>query len=459
MYKSTGGLTYQNEWESQLQPLMIAHRSKEAGGTLVLTLLSLSMICPVQAQVLSVLNYQGRVVSAGSPFTGTGLFKFALISGDATQTYWMNAVDTTPSDGVPDTALGVTVKSGLYTIQLGEAPAMLPLDAMALAHPDVRLRVWFNDGIYGFQRLLPDTKLGSVPYSIVARTLLGGVAVLGDLTSGSPKPGTIRWNGSAFQGFNGARWELLASDPNAVRPVSGMTWIMPGSFALGATAVGDAPFVTPVMSVTISRGFWMGSREVTQCEYQSLMGSNPSLFTGDLARPVEQVSWNDATQYCALLTTQERMSGRIPANWAYQLPTDAQWEYAARAGTATRFSYGDDPGYEHLTDYAWYSINSDMMTHPVGLKAPNPWGLFDMHGNVWEWCKDYFDWNYPGGTAIDPQGPAIEASTDAYRVIRGGGCGFYNKYRTACQSVGRLSWGQNYGLGDIGFRVVLAEVP
>lgn len=133
-------------------------------------------------------------------------------------------------------------------------------------------------------------------------------------------------------------------------------------------------------------------------------------------RLVERVSWNDAVAYCAALTLSERAAGRCPADWAYRLPTEAEWEYACRAGTTTRFSYGDDLGYTLLANYAWYNGNSGGTTHPVGQKAPNPWGLHDMEGNVWEWCWDRFG-PYAGGT--DPRG----STTGSGRVIRGSGWG------------------------------------
>jgi formylglycine-generating enzyme required for sulfatase activity len=184
----------------------------------------------------------------------------------------------------------------------------------------------------------------------------------------------------------------------------------------------------PQTEVTISRGFWMGKYEVTQGEYTTLMSNNPSFFNGvrsyqgtnvdfgtDLSRPVESVSRENATNYCHVLTELDRTAGRIPSNCTYRLPTEAEWEYSCRALTSTRFSYGDDPAYTNLTHYAWYAQNSDHRTHAVGQKLPNPWGLFDMHGNVWEFCLDrYF---YPGGSALNPQG----AIAGAERIVRGGG--------------------------------------
>jgi len=147
-----------------------------------------------------------------------------------------------------------------------------------------------------------------------------------------------------------------------------------------------------------------------------VIGNNPSYFPGDANRPVEQVSWNDATNYCAQLTARERLAGRLPAGWAYRLPTEAEWEYACRAGTTNRYYYGDDTGYTQLANYAWYNANSGGITHPVGGKLPNRWGLYDMAGNVWEWCSDWYDDAYPGGSVTDPQGSV----SGSHRVIRGG---------------------------------------
>jgi formylglycine-generating enzyme required for sulfatase activity len=240
-----------------------------------------------------------------------------------------------------------------------------------------------------------------------------------------------------------------------------MVFVPPGTFRMGSPTneVDRHGDEGPQTAVTISRGFWMGKYEVTQGEYLAVMSSNPSIFTTndfngnpispDLTRPVESVRWSDATNYCARLTQQERGVGRIATNSVYRLPTEAEWEYACRGCTSTPFSYGDDPGYTSLTKYAWYSDNSTNMTHPVGQKLPNPWGLYHMHGNVWEWCQDWYD-TYPGGIALDPQGPA----TGSNRVCRGGG---WSNLGRACRSAGRNRadpGGGNAGL--FGFRVVLA---
>jgi formylglycine-generating enzyme required for sulfatase activity len=205
----------------------------------------------------------------------------------------------------------------------------------------------------------------------------------------------------------------------------------------------------PQTRVTLSRGFYLGRYEVTQGEYLSVIGSNPSFFTGDTNRPVEQVTWTDANNYCTQLTTRERMAGRLPAGWAYRLPTEAEWEYASRAGSTNRFSYGDDPGNTQLGNYAWYAANSGDASHTVGGKLPNRWGLYDMSGNVWEWCSDWYG-GYPGGSVIDPRG-SVSGSA---RVIRGGGWHYGAGYcRSATRSGNGYPEGRYYGLG---FRVVLA---
>jgi formylglycine-generating enzyme required for sulfatase activity len=239
-----------------------------------------------------------------------------------------------------------------------------------------------------------------------------------------------------------------------------MVFIPPGTFRMGSPTneVDREESEGPQTAVTITKGFWMGEYEVTQGEYLAVMGSNPSYFTTtngfaeDLSRPVESVSWFDATNCCAKLTERERAAGRIATNSVYRLPTEGEWEYACRGLTSTRFSYGDDSGYTNLTNYAWYLDNSGVTTHPVGQKLPNPWGLHDMYGNVWEWCQDWFD-TYPGGIAVDPQGPVTGSS----RVIRGGGwcSGFGWRIPRDCRSAYRfISFPDSWG-NFIGFRAVL----
>ncbi len=236
-------------------------------------------------------------------------------------------------------------------------------------------------------------------------------------------------------------------------PPSNMVFIPPNTFNIGSPSNEQdrSSDESPQTAVTISRGFWMGKFEVTQAQYLAVVGSNPSFFTGNLNRPVETVSWLDATNFCALLTQQDLAAGRIPPGTHYRLPTEAEWEYAARAGTSTRFYYGDDPTYAGLASNAWYSANSGNKTQPVGQKLANPWGLFDMEGNVLEWCLDWYG-PYSGGFAVDPQGPA--SNQTGVKVIRGGA---WDAFPSDCRSARRLTEGVSPFITDfiIGFRVVL----
>ena len=188
----------------------------------------------------------------------------------------------------------------------------------------------------------------------------------------------------------------------------GFVWIEPGTFVMGSPRGEPERYSDEVQhTVTLTQGFWLSDHEVTQAEYQAVMGSNPSRFRGDTL-PVETVSWDDAVLYCQNLTERERAAGRITAQQAYRLPTESEWEYAARAGT-TGARHGE------LDAIAWYSGNSGGQTRPVKQKQPNAWGLHDMLGNVWEWCEDWY-WAYPTGSVTDPTGPG----SGSLRVRRGG---------------------------------------
>jgi formylglycine-generating enzyme required for sulfatase activity len=236
-------------------------------------------------------------------------------------------------------------------------------------------------------------------------------------------------------------------------PPANMVFIAPNIFTMGSpTNEQDrATDEGPQTTVILTRGYWIGQYEVTQGEWLSVMGTNPSPFPGDLSRPVTSVSWPDATNYCAKLTQQELAAGRIPAGSHYRLPTEAEWECAARAGTTTRFSYGDDPAYASLGSHAWHAGNSGFMPHSIGQKLPNPWGLYDMEGNVVEWCQDWFGL-LPGGIQTDPTGPATSSS--GRKVTRGGA---FDNTQQSCRSAERslFNAGPFDTDTDLGFRVVL----
>jgi hypothetical protein len=173
--------------------------------------------------------------------------------------------------------------------------------------------------------------------------------------------------------------------------------------------------------VKLTKGFWLGVYPVTQAEWQKVMGSNPSRFKGD-SRPVEQVSWGDCQEFCRKLSARE---GRT-----YRLPTEAEWEYACRAGTTTTYCFGD--GVVNLGEYAWYGGNSNDQTHSVGQKKANGWGLYDMHGNVYQWCQDWYG-AYPQTDQVDPHGP----SEGSDRVLRGGSWSDDPRY---CRSAYRITF-------------------
>ena len=241
-------------------------------------------------------------------------------------------------------------------------------------------------------------------------------------------------------------------------PPANMVFIPPNTFTMGSPAnEQDRNAFTegPQTTVTLTHGYWIGKYEVTQGDYLSVMDTNPSEFPGDLTRPVSSVDWFDATNYCWKLTQRELAAGHIPAGSHYRLPTEAEWECAARAGTTTRFTYGDDPTYASLTNYAWFLDISapDLTVHSVGSKLPNPWGLCDMSGNVWEWCQDWYG-DQTGGIQTDPTGPA--ANPNGNKVMRGGA---YDYSNSSCRSATRLFAFQFHADTDLGFRVVLVSEP
>jgi len=233
-------------------------------------------------------------------------------------------------------------------------------------------------------------------------------------------------------------------------------WCPAGTFRMGSPANesgrdSDENQVT----VTLSKGFWMLETEVTQGLWTAVMGG--SLDWSDKGQsathPVYNVSHTEAVAFCEKLTALVRASGELPADWSITLPTEAQWEYAARAGTTTRYYWGDRDA--DADEYAWHDGNSNDMTHPVGQKKPNAWGLHDMSGNVWEWCADWCaDWyvdKLAGGT--DPRGP----SSASPRVERGGcwrstvGVGYL-------RSAGRYWSSPGSRVYDLGFRVACSSV-
>lgn len=190
--------------------------------------------------------------------------------------------------------------------------------------------------------------------------------------------------------------------------------------------------------------FSIGKYEVTQSQWMAVMGrKNPSRFQGDGNLPVDSVAWKQANDFCTALSQK--------TGYNFRLPTEAEWEYAARGGKQTEYSFGDDA--KQYGEYAWFYENSGKKAHPVGTLKQNPFGLFDMHGNVWEWCSDWYDRNYytqlsKQGMAVNPRGPA----KGEYRVVRGGS---WVNNAVGCRSAFRFNVLPGIFDRDVGFRVVL----
>ncbi|MBE7504328.1 MAG: SUMF1/EgtB/PvdO family nonheme iron enzyme [Verrucomicrobiales bacterium] len=250
------------------------------------------------------------------------------------------------------------------------------------------------------------------------------------------------------------RLALVPSSPaaHAPLPIPDMVWIEPGTFLLGSPAneAGRSPVEGPQTRVTLTSGFFMGRYEVTQAFYAEVMADNPSQFRNNPRLPVHNLTYDEAIEFCRLLTQNERDLGHLPDDYEYRLPTEAEWEYAARADTTTPYYFDADHSFNTLSDHAWYNTNAGARPHPVGEKQPNPWGLHDVLGNVEELCLDYA-WPYPGGELMDPVG----AAPAAQRYLRGG----HHSLPPSALRVANLSSapvGSSFRSATTGFRLVLA---
>jgi formylglycine-generating enzyme required for sulfatase activity len=195
---------------------------------------------------------------------------------------------------------------------------------------------------------------------------------------------------------------------------------------------------TPRHFVTFSNAFFMGKYEVTQAQWSAIMDNNPSAFKDDI-RPVERVSWNDVQAFILKLNTREETN-------KYRLPTEAEWEYAARAGSESSYTFGAATNI--LSQYAWYRNNSGGETHPVGQLNPNAWGLYDMHGNVHEWCQDWFDRKY---YSQSPSNAPLGPSTGLAKALRGGDWGSEDWY---CRCASRSLSSPDRRSDRLGFRLI-----
>jgi formylglycine-generating enzyme required for sulfatase activity len=223
---------------------------------------------------------------------------------------------------------------------------------------------------------------------------------------------------------------------------TGMKFVLipEGEFDMGSFSEekGRSDYESPVHRVIIKNPFYMGKSSVTQKQWKKTMGNNPSHFKGE-DRPVEMVSWNEVQEFVNKLNSKEGTD-------RYRLPSEAEWEYACRAGTQTRYSFGEEES--KLNEYAWYAENSYSKTHPIGQKKPNPWGLYDMHGNVWEWIQDSWYENYSDSPL---NGSVWEDKNSPDRVSRGGSwfcnVGF-------CRSASRFRRNPESRISNMGFRLL-----
>jgi len=248
--------------------------------------------------------------------------------------------------------------------------------------------------------------------------------------------------------------QVLAQSPKEITNSIGMKLVLipKGTFMMGppASEQGRDDYETQ-HEVTISEDYYLGVFEVTRGQYEKVMGTNPSYFqkrvivkSDSSMYPVEQVSWEDAVDFCKKLSElpEEKKAGRV-----YCLPTEAEWVYACRAGSKSAYSFGETS--KSLGDYAWFDRNSKGQTHPVGERKPNAWGLYDMHGNVREWCSDRYG-EYPKVAVSDPVGPR-EGSV---RVLRGGS---WCDVAASCRSAIRRRYVPSIRGNDLGFRLALSS--
>lgn len=251
----------------------------------------------------------------------------------------------------------------------------------------------------------------------------------------------------AMHFFNGlgeskGNWDKKSQGVFA-NPIVPSVWIEPGTFFMGSPdSEDDRSTDKGRHQVTVTKGFFLSEAPCTQSQWKAVMGSNPSRFK-ETDRPVENVSWGEAVEFCRKLTKKHQEAGVMPQGWLWRLPTEAEWEYAARAGT-TGSRYGE------LDAIAWWTGNSGSQTHPVKQKTANAWGLYDMMGNVWEWCSDWYG-EYPTESVTDPTGP----NSGSRRVTRGGS---WSSDAGIARSAIRSGRGPGGRDNDLGFRPALSSV-
>ncbi len=281
--------------------------------------------------------------------------------------------------------------------------------------------------------------------AVVSRIATG--VVIGAFVSGIIGVSVFTFKGIRSKNVKATGYAKLqgkrAGEERIVEIAPGVTmtfcWCPSGKFLMGSPKSEEGRSdCEDQVEVTLSRGFWMSRTEVTQVQWQAVMNNNPSYFKGE-NRPVERVSWHDAQKFISKINA----SFAFPDGMQMALPTEAQWEYACRAGGTDPYSGGS------IDKVAWYRNNSGSETHRVGAKKPNAWGLHDMHGNVSDWCADWYGEELVGG--IDPQG----ATSGSYRVVRGGG---WSSYASYCRVAYRRIYHPPGSISYIGLRVARSSV-
>ena len=320
--------------------------------------------------------------------------------------------------------------------------------------PGKKVRITYDvsdvdgDPVSIFVRVSAD---GGTTFDVPVRTVSGDVSPMDFITDPAfapPLPSIAPGNGKQIVWDAPADWpdevssnavvEVIARDGDSSVVVDELApgvsmkfiWIRPGTFNMGSNGVSGA---TPVHSVTLTQGFYLAETELTEAQYKPKTA-------GGSSRPQRYLSWNDVQAYIVAFHT------ATGTNHLYALPTEAQWEYACRAGTTTIWSFGDNVN--ELKDYAWYNLSSGNAPNAVATKLPNPWGLFDMHGNVWEWVQDYYSFSYYSASpSLDPPGPV----SGSYRIIRGGS---FDDHYGYTRSAHRNYNSPDYRSGYVGARLL-----
>ncbi len=359
-----------------------------------------SIFITLDSADLSPGNYNGTIMVTSNG--GDELVKIEFYVPSPTPTLKLTPTQTTPT---PPVLATITVSPA--TVVAGATKNFIPVPKDQSGNPMTVTVTWTSS----------DTGVGTIDSN-------------GVFTAKTPGKSTIT---AASGAISGTATVTVTINMEFIQ-------IPAGEFDMGSPSsdVNSEDRERPVHRVKFAKAFYLGKYEVTQKQWRDVMGTNPSYFTGD-DLPVENVSWNDVQEFITKLNEKEGTT-------RYRLPSEAEWEYAVRSGTTTGYSFGD---YSKLGSYAWHCTNSNSMTHPVGEKKPNAWGLYDMQGNAWEWVQDKWHIDYYGAST---DGSAWESGYDSSRVVRGGSwdCIGAGDYRSAY----RYLYGPGYRGGNLGFRLL-----